>query len=57
MLRGVANLLVNLAMFVFAICGTYAADDGSVLPFPPTPMQGDAPPRLQDATMQWPSPP
>ncbi len=28
--------------------------DGSVLPFPPTPMAGVAAPRLQDSTMIWP---
>lgn len=31
--------------------------DGSVLPFPAEPMKGMAQPRIQDSTMQWPSPP
>jgi arylsulfatase len=33
-------------------------DDGSVLPFPPTPMKDSvAKPRLQDSTMKWPADP
>lgn len=32
-------------------------DDGSVLPFPPAPMAGEAKQRLQDSTMQWPDKP
>lgn len=33
-------------------------DDGSVLPFPPTPMsESVATPRLQDAKMKWPAQP
>ncbi len=32
-------------------------NDGSVLPFPPVPMAGEAKPRLQDSTMQWPEEP
>ncbi len=35
-----------------------APDDGSVLPFPPTPMSASvAKPRLQDSTMKWPAEP
>ncbi len=34
-----------------------SATDGSVLPFPPTPMAGVAKPRLQDSTMKWPAEP
>jgi arylsulfatase len=35
-----------------------AQDDGSVLPFPPTPLnESVATPRLQDATMKWPAQP
>jgi arylsulfatase len=30
---------------------------GSVLPFPPTPMDSVAKPRLQDSTMKWPQQP
>jgi arylsulfatase A-like enzyme len=32
----------------------FVPSDGSVLPFPPTPMAGVAAPRLQDSTMIWP---
>jgi len=32
-------------------------EDGSVLPFPPTPMAGVAKPRLQDSTPKWPEQP
>ena len=35
----------------------HAQDDGSVLPFPPTPMDSVANPRLQDSTMKWPADP
>ena len=31
--------------------------DGALLPFAPAPMPSDVPPRLQDATMQWPDEP
>ena len=34
-----------------------AQDDGSVLPFPPTPMESVVKPRLQDSTMKWPRQP
>ncbi len=37
--------------------GDGSQDDGSVLPFPPTPMSGVAKPRLQDSTMKWPQEP
>ena len=30
-------------------------NDGSVLPFPPTPMASVTAPRLQDSKMQWPN--
>lgn len=45
------------------LCGFTAAafaatpDDGSVLPFPPAPMESVARPRLQDSTMKWPAQP
>ncbi len=32
-------------------------DDGSVLPFPPQPMESVTKPRLQDSTMKWPAAP
>jgi arylsulfatase A-like enzyme len=35
----------------------HAQDDGSVLPFPPTPMASVVKPRLQDSTMKWPDDP
>ena len=51
-------------MIQAVLCGlataTFAAtpDDGSVLPFPPTPMSDSvAAPRLQDSTMKWPAQP
>lgn len=51
--------------WLVAICSTSlasgpqaAANDGSVLPFPPTPMsESVAKPRLQDSTMKWPEEP
>ena len=49
---------------LFVFCGlaslisSATPDDGSVLPFPPTPMsESVATPRLQDATMKWPAQP
>ncbi len=35
----------------------FSQDDGSVLPFPPTPMKSVVKPRLQDTKMQWPEQP
>ena len=32
-------------------------NDGSVLPFPPVPMDSVVKPRLQDSTMKWPADP
>jgi arylsulfatase A-like enzyme len=50
--------------FLAALCGLYSAacaatpDDGTVLPFPPTPLSDSvATPRLQDAKMKWPARP
>jgi arylsulfatase len=46
-----------------ALCGLTTAasgatpNDGSVLPFPPTPMESVTRPRLQDSKMKWPAPP
>ncbi|MCA9038047.1 MAG: arylsulfatase [Planctomycetaceae bacterium] len=44
---------------VLSIClnGAFAQPQGSVLPFPPTPMDSIAKPRLQDSTMKWPEQP
>ena len=50
----------GLLIAVFASFGLPAfattPTDGSVLPFPPEPMQSVAKPRLQDSTMKWPAP-
>ncbi len=47
-----------------AMCGLFATaafaatpNDGSVLPFPPTPMESVVKPRLQDSKMKWPAQP
>ncbi len=37
--------------------GQSTTDDGSVLPFPPTPMESVVKPLLQDSTMKWPAEP
>lgn len=34
-----------------------SVDDGSVLPFPPAPLESVVKPRLQDSTMKWPQQP
>ncbi|MFY9944133.1 MAG: sulfatase-like hydrolase/transferase, partial [Desulfobacterales bacterium] len=51
--------LIAAAIYALIAGVTFAAapEDGSVLPFPPTPMAGVAKPRLQDSTMQWPEMP
>ncbi|WP_443216865.1 arylsulfatase [Rhizobium sp. Root708] len=46
-------MLVSLATSTSAFTQSVPSD-GSVLPFPPSPMQGMAKPRLQDSTMAWP---
>lgn len=46
-----------LGSLIFAYPGYAQVDDGSVLPFPPTPMAGKVAPRLQDSTMKWPEQP
>ena len=40
-----------------AVHSEVAPEDGSVLPFPPTPIASVAKPRLQDSRMQWPAQP
>ncbi|MDG1873659.1 MAG: arylsulfatase [Mariniblastus sp.] len=42
---------------VLLLMATLAAQDGSVLPFPATPMDSVARPRLQDSKMKWPREP
>jgi arylsulfatase A-like enzyme len=57
--------LIALAMLVAApVCSAgastkpvHALADGSILPFPPSPMVGVARPRLQDSTPKWPASP
>jgi arylsulfatase len=55
---------MKIKLLLAALCGlcspAFAAtpDDGSVLPFPPTPMKDSvARPRLQDSKMKWPAEP
>lgn len=49
-------VLLSLAVALTS-ADAQAPDDGSVLPFPPTPMAGVAEQRLQDSTMKWPEQP
>ncbi|MCA9234344.1 MAG: arylsulfatase [Planctomycetales bacterium] len=44
-------------LFATAARAADQSADGSMLPFPPTPMPGVAKPRLQDSTMKWPKQP
>lgn len=46
----------NLLLVLFAT-SLSAQDDGSVLPFPPQPMDSVVKPSLQDSTMKWPAQP
>ncbi len=51
-------LATAACILMIPLTATAAAPaDGSVLPFPPTPMAGAAKPRLQDSTMKWPATP
>ncbi len=49
--------LVSLAAILLFASSLFAQDDGSVLPFSPTPMDSVVKPRLQDSTMKWPQQP
>lgn len=54
------SFTLSIAAWLF-LCTTVASaqsvpNDGSVLPFPPTPMDSVVKPRLQDSTMKWPTP-
>ena len=55
------NRLPILAALLGALAGftpqAATPNDGSVLPFPPPPMESVTKPRLQDAKMKWPAPP
>jgi arylsulfatase A-like enzyme len=59
-MESVMKLLARAAIAVALFAAPALAQDapvpsdGSVLPFPPTPMAGVAAPRLQDSTMIWP---
>jgi len=48
-------LLASLIFFA-ATMAAQVPNDGSVLPFPPSPSASVAKPRLQDSTMRWPPP-
>jgi arylsulfatase len=52
------NLLILTSLALTLMASAATAADGSVLPFPPTPMsESVAKPRLQDSTMKWPAEP
>lgn len=51
-----ASLLACVSTSVSVSAAT-VPDDGTVLPFPPTPMASVTAPRLQDSKMQWPEQP
>jgi hypothetical protein len=53
----VASLVMLMSTLVLPRASATTPDDGSVLPFPPTPMASVAKPRLQDSTMKWPDEP
>ncbi|WP_368911822.1 arylsulfatase [Taklimakanibacter deserti] len=56
-LRASTVLVASAIAFTAPIQAQSAPDDGSVLPFPPTPMASKIAPRLQDSTMAWPQEP
>lgn len=56
--RNFAAMLLAITMaWANTAAPASASEDGSVLPFPPLPMAGEAKPRLQDSTMKWPEAP
>lgn len=50
-------LLASALVLAPPILAQTVPNDGSVLPFPPTPMASKVAPRLQDSTMAWPDEP
>ena len=50
-------LLASALAFAAPAQAQSAPEDGSVLPFPPTPMAGKTAERLQDSAMKWPAEP
>ena len=56
--RLMSSMLFALGCLVlFPVEVSAQVNDGSVLPFPPIPMDSVTKPRLQDSTMKWPQPP
>ena len=50
-------LLIALLFVLPLTCVAQEPADGSLLPFPPTPMVSVTKPRLQDSSMKWPAGP
>ncbi|WP_206028431.1 arylsulfatase [Thalassoroseus pseudoceratinae] len=58
MIRHLFQLLTAIGLLLSASQAVIAQpNDGSVLPFPPQKMAGEAKPRLQDSVMKWPQEP
>lgn len=51
-----AIIISSTALFLFSGI-LFGQDNGTVLPFPPTPMDSVVKPRLQDSRMKWPTEP
>ncbi|GAB5405871.1 MAG: arylsulfatase [Aureliella sp.] len=57
-MRTFCVMMVGFLLYVAQIPRASAQEDGSVLPFPPTPLtESVVKPRLQDSSMQWPENP
>ena len=57
--RLIRGIVVCACCFFLVSSHSYSQDipkDGSVLPFPPQPMDSIVKPRMQDSTMKWPAP-
>ena len=52
-LEAVASLVILMSALLPTQASAAAPDDGSVLPFPPTPTASVAGATLQDSTMTW----